>query len=133
MNPEKIFAHRVTAALDQSAERLPWRVAQRLERARQVALARMPAELAAQTAGVLATAGGPVLRTGPGWPWRALAAVVPPLAVAAGLYGIVVWTDTRDAEETAEVDAAVLTDELPISAYADQGFGVYLNNTTSRP
>ena len=33
--------------------------------------------------------------------------------MAAGLYGIVVWTDSRDAEEIAEVDAAVLTDDLP--------------------
>ena len=133
MNTEKIFAHRVTAALDQSADRLPWRVTQRLERARLTALARLPVERVVQPAMALSAAGSAAVQSGPRWPWRALATVLPPLAVAAGLYGIVVWTDTRDAEETAEVDAAVLTDDLPISAYADQGFGVYLNNTTTRP
>lgn len=132
---ERLFGSRVGTLLDEAADRLPYRVAHRLDRAREAALARLP-DTAAQTVLAPATAGqaGSVSLSGDGrsWLWRALAVVLPPVVVAAGLYGIVVWTDAQDAQETAEVDAAVLVDDVPISAYADRGFGVYLNNNTAQ-
>ena len=127
---ERLFGIKVASLLNGSADRLPYRVVHRLDRAREAALARLPADAVAEPVPMVVPAAGTTPIGVPSRLWRALAVAVPPVIVAAGLYGIVVWTDSRDAEEIAEVDAAVLTDDLPISAYADRGFGVYLNNNT---
>lgn len=140
MNEQQI-AQRLRIVLDESTERLPYRVTHRLHSARQAALARMPraeAPAAAQVhavhlafagagAGAIAVSGGPQ-DGAPLW-WRAAFAVVPALVVAIGLVAISAWTEDDAADEMADVDLAVLTDDLPISAYADRGFGVYLKNS----
>ena len=61
--------------------------------------------------------------------WRLGVTLVPVLVVAIGLMVISVWNDTETADEIAEVDTAVLTDEVPLSAYTDRGFGVFLKNS----
>ena len=48
-----------------------------------------------------------------------------------GLSINVIQNDNR-AEEVAEVDAALLTDDLPPAAYADPGFMQFLNGTGDR-
>jgi hypothetical protein len=48
------------------------------------------------------------------------------LALVAGLIAIGVMQDELRASEVAEVDAELLTDELPPSAYVDPGFAQYL-------
>lgn len=130
---ERLFGSRVGSLLNEAADRLPYRVAHRLDRAREAALARLP-DTAVQAVLVPAAAGQTASLPGDerSWLWRALAVVLPPVVVAAGLYGIAMWTDVQDAQETAEVDAAVLVDDVPISAYTDRGFGVYLNNNTAQ-
>jgi hypothetical protein len=139
MNEQQI-AQRLRVALDESTERLPYRVTHRLHTARQAALGRMPraeAPRAATTQAVhLAFAGAGATHATPGEPregaplwWRAAFAVIPALVVVVGLLAISVWSDYDAADETADVDLAVLTDDLPISAYADRGFGVYLKNS----
>src|SRR5690606_14121721 len=60
--------------------------------------------------------------------WRIAAVVVPIAVVTAGLLGISALDAQRRADDLAELDAAMLADEVPISAYADRGFGVYLRN-----
>jgi len=130
---EPLFADRIRQALESSTERLPYRVTQRLERSRALALARIP-QPAVQSGGV--TAEVVVAHGGAGGPlddrpslWIRLASTLLPLAlVILGLYGIAVWQESQDALETADI-AALLTDDIPISAYADRGFGVYLKNT----
>ena len=47
-------------------------------------------------------------------------------AVQAGLTVIAVVENDRRASEVAEVDAALLTDDLPPAAYADPGFTQFL-------
>jgi hypothetical protein len=42
------------------------------------------------------------------------------------LIGIVQYEKQLRINETADIDAAMLTDELPLSAYADHGFNAYL-------
>jgi hypothetical protein len=81
-------------------------------------------------AGTFAThsTSGEPLDGAPRW-WRATFAVIPALVVVIGLLAISVWSDFDAADETADVDLAVLTDDLPISAYADRGFGIYLKNS----
>ena len=60
--------------------------------------------------------------------WNRIASVLPLLALVAGLVVIQqVQTDSR-ANELAEVDAALLTDDLPPAAYADPGFVQFLKS-----
>ena len=140
MNEER-FHLEIRRALDESAGRLPFRVAHRLERARGLALTRLSqADAAArrtvevrEVMAATATAGGGSAASpngeGTSWWWRFAATVLPLLIVVAGLMAISVWVDTDMAEDTADVDMAVLTDDVPISAYADRGFGVFLKNS----
>ena len=58
---------------------------------------------------------------------------VPLLALLAGLVFINASQDERQATELAEVDAALLADDLPLSAYADPGFVQYLRVSGSAP
>jgi hypothetical protein len=129
---EQLFASRIRQALDESAEHLPYRVTQRLERARQAALARAvePVVLATPQSVAMSgsiTLGGSDRRSAL---LRLLSAAVPILLVIAGLYGISVWDDAQRAAETADIDAEMVLsdDDVPLSAYADKGFGAYLKN-----
>ena len=57
---------------------------------------------------------------------RKLALVWTLVALGAGLMGIYHWQQQKRVEELADVDAAMLLDDLPPTAYADQGFHVFL-------
>ncbi len=48
------------------------------------------------------------------------------VVVGACLTGLYQFEQQRRIEELADMDAAVLTDDLPISAYADHGFNAFL-------
>ncbi|MCD6675350.1 MAG: DUF3619 family protein [Burkholderiaceae bacterium] len=134
---ERELARIVRVALDESADRLPYRTTHRLEAARAAALAHARVEAAPRPAHEIVRvgyrptaelAGGPAPRLG----WRIAAIVVPIALVAAGLFGISVLETHQRADDLAELDAAMLADEVPISAYADRGFGVYLRNVSSQ-
>jgi hypothetical protein len=127
---EQVFASQLRRALDESAERLPYRVTQRLEAARLAALARMRPLAAPQLAVAGGDAGGWLVPDRPSVAFRLLSTLVPLLLVAFALYGIVLWDDARNVADTAEIDAELLLedDEIPIAAYADKGFGVYIRN-----
>ena len=60
--------------------------------------------------------------------WGRLAATAPLVALVLGLVFISIIQDDRQASELAEIDSAILTDDLPPSAYADPGFTVFLKN-----
>lgn len=137
---ERQFARNVREALEESAERLPYRVTLRLQAAREAALARMPATAAVAApaaveamAPAVATA-GPSVGSAPGrreddtpplW-WRMVWSALPLLLVIAGLVGVSIWSDVQDADESADVDAAMLVDDVPVTAYTDNGFGAFL-------
>jgi hypothetical protein len=55
-------------------------------------------------------------------PWTWLASLLPLLALVIGLVTIKQMQDERRAREVADVDTALLTDDLPPSAYTDPGF-----------
>ncbi len=140
---EHRFGQSVHQLLEASAQRLPYRVVVRLEKSRQSALSRMPGEqrqaqpvaaLSRSAASVaLSPDGSASLRSGSDADlprrWRVAFSVVPILAVVAGLVLISDRVDADRAAEIADVDVAVLVDDLPISAYTDRGFGVFLKNT----
>jgi hypothetical protein len=130
---EHLFASRIRQALDESADRLPYRVTQRLERARHAAITRA----AAATSAVSSVSGGTATVSMPsdGRPSglvRLLSTLGPILLVIAGFYGIAAWDDAQRAADTADIDAEiVLSDEedVPLSALTDRGFGVYIKNS----
>ena len=48
------------------------------------------------------------------------------LALVIGLAGIAYWEDQQRTAELADIDAAMLSDDLPLNAYLDHGFNAYL-------
>ena len=131
---ERELARIVRGALDESTERLPPRHVHRLAAARAAALAHARSvenfprtTHAAVRAAHLREAGSTGTQP-PRLLWRLAAVVVPIVLVAAGLFGISVLDTKLRADDLADLDAAMLADEVPIAAYADRGFGVYLRN-----
>ena len=61
----------------------------------------------------------------PGWLFR-FASVVPLIVLVAGLIAIDEWHDRAQIEAAAELDAALLGDDLPPDAYSDAGFVEFL-------
>jgi hypothetical protein len=51
---------------------------------------------------------------------------VPLMVLVAGLAGIYQYEEQQRIAEIAELDAAVLSDELPLTAYLDTGFNAYV-------
>lgn len=131
MNQDE-FALRVRQALNDGAERLDYRTVLRLEQARSRALARQ--RRAGPTtvrlpALQLATAGSapPVDDGGRAWSWlRGAGLAAPLLALAIGFVAISQWQEELEIQRLAALDFAVLLDEGPLEAYADQGFGLLL-------
>ena len=130
MNTEDTnFAYSVRRALNEKLDDLPASTTDRLAAARQAALARKKADAPARVR-VAATA--PALAGGSGFfanpfAWFNRASVALPLLLAmGGLVGVYQYEQQQSIVELAEMDAAVLSDELPLSAYLDQGFGAYL-------
>jgi Protein of unknown function (DUF3619) len=58
--------------------------------------------------------------------WSQLASFLPLIALVVGLISISVIQNDLRANELAEVDAALLIDDLPPAAYADAGFAQFL-------
>ncbi len=137
------YARRVAARLSEASSDLPYDIAERLRAARMQALARrkrvaLPVHRAAPAPVVIHAGNGAALLGGGGdsgrgrW-WPALASAVPLLALLAGLVFVNVSQDESLATEMAEVDAALLADDLPPSAYTDPGFVQYLRVSSSHP
>jgi hypothetical protein len=130
---EQLFASRIRQALDESADRLPYRVTQRLERARHTAIARA----AAATPAVSSVSGGAATvsmpsNSRPSGLVRLLSTLGPILLIIAGFYGIAAWDDAQRAADTADIDAEIVLsddEDVPLSALADRGFGVYIKNS----
>ncbi len=53
------------------------------------------------------------------------------LAMLAGMMGSYYWNSYQNAEDNIEVDSALLSDELPMDAYTDQGFRTWLEHNAS--
>jgi len=132
MNPKELnFAYKVRHALNENVDNLPPSIAERLASTRQIALSRKKKESGLRillTQRTLAGEAGRLLDTR--LPWLARIWFALPLLVlllgALGLASIYRHEQQRFISEIAEIDAAVLTDELPLSAYVDRGFNAYL-------
>lgn len=123
---EARFGLRLAHRLTQQADDLPHDIAERLRSAREQALARAKPRLIGARAGV--PAGGALALAGDdgdsGW-WR-WSSLVPLVLLILGLVALQQWHHLEEISAAAEVDAALLTDEVPPSAYADPGFMEFL-------
>jgi hypothetical protein len=123
---EDQFGRRVAARLSAGTQELPHDIGERLRvaRAQAVAVRKLAPQLRAAStvihSGNVATMGG-------NW-WTRIGSVVPLIALVAGLITISVLQDEDRASELADVDSALLTDDLPPAAYTDPGFAQFLKS-----
>ncbi len=130
---EARFGLRLTARLSESADLLPHDVTERLRHARQLALAQRQTASSAQinsaangfsSAATLSFGGS----KGKSW-WTSLTALVPVAALLLGLSLIEHFHLQDQIAAAAEVDAALLADDVPPEAYSDPGFVEYLKTS----
>jgi len=133
MNTDDLnFAYKVRHALNEQLDDLPASTTDRLAQARKLALARKKPHVEAPltvrvTKTELASAGG-MLSQPFAWLGR-MGMMLPLLALVGGLIGIYQYEQQERIADLVEIDAAVLSDELPPSAYLDHGFTAYLNQS----
>lgn len=133
---EHDFALRIRQALDEGAEGVSYKASLRLERARQMAVARArdgaarvrPVPVGAASLQLAGAGTGALPVDGSGlWNWlRGAGLVAPLLVLVAGFIAIHEWHHRSFINELADLDLAVLLDEAPLDAYADSGFGAML-------
>lgn len=123
------FALRVAASLSEQADALPHDIGERLRVAREQAVAHArqarltqpvaASQVSVQSSGSLALGPSPSL-------WHRLASVLPLMMLVLGLVLIQHLHEQAEIQAAAEVDAALLADDLPPEAYGDPGFVAYL-------
>lgn len=125
MNSDDLnFAYKVRHALNEHLDQLPASTTDRLASARKAAMSRKKPHAPVRLAqGQLATGGGGVFSFS--FLGR-MGVIAPLLALVVGLAGIYEYEEQQRIAELAELDAAVLSDELPLTAYLDDGFNAYL-------
>jgi len=137
MNTDDInLAYKVRHALNEQLDALPASTVDRLAAARAAALARKKPDADYQPftkpasswrdmlAGVGSFVSGPAMSR--------LAVAVPVLALVIGMGGMYQHEQQQQIAELADIDAAMLADELPLTAYLDPGFSAYLESQQRR-
>lgn len=131
---EDRFARRVASRLDAGNADLAHDISERLRVARQQALTKRKLVPQLHAAPAVVSSAGGTASLGGSW-WTRIGAVVPLVALVAGLITISVWQEDNRASELADVDSALLTGDLPPAAYTDPGFAQFLkseDNAASR-
>jgi hypothetical protein len=130
------YALRVAARLNEASRELPHDISERLKAAREQALerARLARRHEATASDVYLAGGGSASlllgsrgRGGSfgGW-WLRLAALIPVAALLGGFVLIERLHLKSQIETAAEIDAALLADDVPPDAYSDPGFVEFL-------
>lgn len=117
---EPQFGNRVRHILNQGLQ-VDAAIATRLKAAREQALARQrpePAPALAWADNVLGQLGG--------WSGLSLRVVLPGVLLAMALLGIYGWQQNQRIAEVEDIDAQLLSDDLPVEAYLDRGFQNWL-------
>jgi hypothetical protein len=134
------FGQRVAAGLTERSAALPHDVSERLRFAREQALARaaQARAAAATTAAVTSPAAVPMGSTlalnggprgaGDGGLWAKLVSALPLLLLLAGLLLMQHGQFNQQIAAQAEVDTALLSDNLPPAAFSDPGFAEFLRD-----
>lgn len=122
---EAQFGNKVRHLLNQGL-RLDSSAAERLRAAREQALARQrpePAPALAWADNVVGSFGG--------WSGLSMRVILPIAILVAGVSGVYTWQQMQRAAEVEDIDAQLLTDDLPIDAYLDRGFQNWLKKTSA--
>lgn len=127
------FGLKVAARLSDATDNLPYDISERLRAARVQALGKR--KVTSRTATTVNQSGGAATLTFGSehlsW-WDRVAAAIPLLILILGLVAINVVQNDRRANEIAEIDSALLTDDLPPTAYADPGFIQFLKSRSGQ-
>jgi hypothetical protein len=127
MNTDDInLAYKVRHALNENLDKLPASTTDRLAAARALALSRKKADAPAPAR---KPEQRPLfdVRSLLSMQWVGRVAVAAPLlAMVIGLAGVYQSEREQRSAELADLDAAVLSDDLPLTAYTDHGFNAYL-------
>lgn len=126
MNQEDELALRIAKLLDEGSEGLTREQRDRLAEARRLAVSRHPAR--AQPA--LVPAWAAPLSHFTEQSVLGVRYLVPFAALLLGLLGVVYLNTTTVSSEIVDIDAGLLTDELPLNAYLDQGFDSWLKRSS---
>lgn len=125
MNDEIKISYKISKILNSGLTLKPDQ-AERLRAARERALTAQrttqPAFATYLSDRLTATLGG-----GPGFVSQMLVSLC---FLAFGLIGITYWQANQQAADIEELDAALLTSELPIDAYLDKGFDAWLKRSS---
>jgi hypothetical protein len=121
------FGRASAALLTQGAQSLPAGIKDRLHAARMKALSVRKTEKVRVQIPVFAGAIGNYASSSRGL-WGTVGWVAPLVVLVFGLIGIAQWQNDSRITDLAEVDAALLTDDVPPDAYADSGFMAFLKN-----
>jgi hypothetical protein len=124
------FGLQVAARLSDATDKLPHDISERLRAARVQALGRRKLVFVRKATSAASVDSSGTLTFGHdhlGW-WDRVVAALPLLVLVLGLITIYSVQNENRANEIAEIDAALLTDDLPPAAYTDSGFIQFLKS-----
>ena len=125
---EQDLPRKLAQQLDQGLDSLPAGTAHRLRGAREAALERARE---GETLVTRPAAGALAAGLGLGAGRRILA---PGIALVLALLGMLYWQQAQrlqhNGNDASDIDAELLAEELPVTAYLDQGFEVWLYHST---
>lgn len=130
----ELFGRRVTRSLEQNLDQLPDHISQRLHDARALAISKKKPEKSYAWNFAFNFGSGKSASSNPSSPsfWRTITSIGPIVVLFAGLIGIAQWQQDARIDDIADLDAALLSDEVPPDAYADNGFLVFLKNLANQ-
>ena len=124
---EDQFGRASAALLRQGTQTIPQNIKDRLHAARMKAIsAKKPEKVLIQKPVLAGSARN--WTSGSNEIWDTVGWIAPLVVLVFGLIGIAQWQDDSRINDIAEVDAALLSDDVPPDAYADSGFMAFLKN-----
>ncbi len=129
MNDQDELGQRIARLLDDSTEELGATQRDRLAAARKLALARHHDARAPAWVPAWAPAWAGSISRFTERPFLGVQYVIPLAALLVGLAGVA-YMHSGGSSEIADIDAGLLTDDLPINAYLDQGFDSWLKRSS---
>jgi hypothetical protein len=123
MNEELQFAHKVRHVLYEGTDTLDASIAARLHAARTAALDHQRQPVALLSLAGIGHLTADFFRS-------SLAPTVLAFALVIGAAGALYIDDVMQDSETEAIDSALLSDELPLNAYLDDGFQAWVDSTS---
>ena len=123
------FGLATAALLSHGSQSLPASIKDRLYAARMKALSvKKPEKIRIQQPVLAGVMGKWSPTSGSRSFWNNVGWIAPLIVLVFGMIGIAQWQQDSRINDIAELDAALLTDEVPPDAYADSGFLGFLKN-----